>query len=129
MDRPDPAEAVRMLDLMLAFLGDGEGWSQGTLNDGRGGRCLLGALGYIERECGVSGGPARAYLRDAIRRQPPTPVVALLSGYRLLPEGTLFATFNDSCRNFAELRAVIADARNRAQANLSCRTGSEVIAA
>jgi hypothetical protein len=37
MDQPDPAEAVRMLDLMLAFFGDGETWTHGTLSDGRGG--------------------------------------------------------------------------------------------
>ena len=59
MNQPDAAEAVRMLDLMLAFFGEGEGWSQATLNDGRGGRCLLGALDYLERECCVSGGPGR----------------------------------------------------------------------
>jgi hypothetical protein len=57
----------------------------------------------------------------------PDPVVALLSGYRLLPKGTLFATFNDSCRNFAELRAVIAGARDRAQADLSCHTASAAL--
>jgi hypothetical protein len=129
MDQPDPAEAVRMLDLMLAFFGDGEGWSQGRLNDGRGGRCLLGALDTIERECGVSGAAAGAYLRDAIRRQPPTPLIALLADYRLRPEGTLFATFNDSCGNFVELRAVIADARDLAQADLACHTVSEAFAA
>jgi hypothetical protein len=37
MDQPDPAEAFRMLDLMLAFFGDGETWTHGTLSDGRGG--------------------------------------------------------------------------------------------
>jgi len=46
MDYPDPAQAVRMLELMLAFFGNGERWSRGTLNDGRGGRCLLGALQF-----------------------------------------------------------------------------------
>ena len=40
----EPAEAVRMLDLLLAFFGDGEAWTQGTLHDGRGSRCLDGAL-------------------------------------------------------------------------------------
>ena len=118
MDQPDPAEVVRMLDLVLAFFGDGEGWTRGTLNDGRGGRCLLGALQYIECECRVGGASASRYLRDAIRRRPQTPEIALLSGYRLLPDGCLFAAFNDNCGNFAELRAVIADARGRAQADL-----------
>jgi len=129
MRQPDPAEAVRMLELMLAFFGDGEGWSRGTLNDGRGGRCLLGALQYIECECRVSGASAGAYLRDAIRCRPPTAHIALLSLYRLLPEGSLFAAFNDSCRNFAELRTVIADARDRAQADLSSHTVREALVA
>jgi hypothetical protein len=31
MDRPDPAEAVRMLELVLAFCGDWEGWARDTL--------------------------------------------------------------------------------------------------
>jgi hypothetical protein len=35
MDQPDAAEAIRMLDLVLAFFGDGETWARGTLNDGR----------------------------------------------------------------------------------------------
>jgi len=129
MHQPDPAEAVRMLDLMLAFFGDGEGWSRGTLNDGRGGRCLLGALQYIECECRVSGASAGAYLRDAIRRRPPTAHSALLSLYRLLPDGYLFAAFNDSCGNFAELRAVIVEARDRAQADRARDAASEPLAA
>jgi hypothetical protein len=56
-------------------------------------------------------------------------MIALLSGYLLLPEGTLFAAFNDSCGNFAELRAVIADARDRAQADLACRTSADAVTA
>ena len=40
----EPAQAVRMLDLLLAFFGDGEAWTRGTLHDGRGSRCLDGAL-------------------------------------------------------------------------------------
>jgi hypothetical protein len=128
MDQPDPAEAVRMLDLMLAFFGDGEGWTRGTLNDGRGGRCLLGALQYIESEYRVSGASASFCLRAAIRRTPQTPKIALLSGYRIIPDGCLFAALNDSCGNLAELRAVIADARARAQADLSCHASREAIA-
>jgi hypothetical protein len=59
---------------------------------------------------------------------PPTAQTALLSVYRLLPVGHLFPAFNDSCGNFAELRAVIVDAHDRAQADLSC-TVSEALAA
>ena len=73
-----------------------------------------------ECECRVSAASAGAYLRDAIAPNPP---IALLSGCRLLPDGRPFPAFNDSCGNFAVLRAVIVDARERAQANLSCRIG------
>jgi hypothetical protein len=125
MDQPDPAEAVRMLDLMLAFFGDGEGWSRGTLNDGRARRCMLGALEYLERECRISGAAANPYLHDAIRRRSPTPMIALLAGYRLLPDGLLISAFNDGCGNFAEIRAVIAEARDRAQADLSCSLSAD----
>jgi hypothetical protein len=39
MPERDPAEAVRMLDLLLAFFGEGgERWARRTFNDGRGGR-------------------------------------------------------------------------------------------
>jgi len=89
----------------------------------------LARSSFIECECSVSGTAAGAYLREAIRRRPQTPVVELISGYRLLPEGYLFAAFNDNCGNFAELRAVIVDARDRAQADLSCHATSEAIAA
>lgn len=119
MDQPDPAEAVRMLDLVLAFFGGGETWARRTTNDGRGGRCLLGALRYIESECRVSGASAGAYLRDAIRHPAPALEMTLLTGLRFLPDDDLFPIFNDTCSSFAVLRAVIADARNRAQADLS----------
>jgi hypothetical protein len=112
MDQPGPAEAIRMLDLMLAFFADGGTWTRGTLNDGRGGRCLLGALQYVERECRLGGASAGFYLRDAIRSHPPTPEIALLSGLRFASSEHLFAAFNDSCRDFAELRAVIEDAHS-----------------
>jgi hypothetical protein len=48
---------------------------------------------------------------------------------RLFPDHDLFPVFNDTCRSFAVLRALILDARNRAQADLSRHTASEAIAA
>jgi hypothetical protein len=56
----------------FSFFGDGEAWTRHTLSDGGGGRCLVGALEYIQRECRVSAAAANAYLRDAIRYPAPT---------------------------------------------------------
>jgi hypothetical protein len=129
MDHPDPAEAVRMLDLILAFFGDGEGWTRGALNDGRGGRCLLGALQYIECECRVSGASAGAYPRDAIRHPAPGLEMTVLPGLGFLPDADFFPVVNDTSSSFVFLRAVIAEARDRAQADLSCRASADALAA
>jgi hypothetical protein len=118
-----------LLDLLLAFFGDGETWARRTLNDGRGGRCLDGALQYIEREGRVSANPAAAYLRDAISHPAPALETFILSGLRFVPDADMFPIFNDTCPTFAVLRAVIADARARAEADLSCHASREAIAA
>jgi hypothetical protein len=101
----------------------------GYSHDGRGGRCLIGALHYIQRECRVSGAAAKAYLCDAIRHPAPTLKNKVLSGLRFLPDVHLLPTFNDYSRNFGLIRAVIEDARDRAQADLSRRRASEPLAA
>jgi hypothetical protein len=123
----DPAEAIRMLDLLLVFFGDGEGWARHTLNDGRGGRCLLGALECLERECHVSCAAAGDYLRDAIRRRPPPP--ELLPFLALRFTAIVLWGFNDMSTNFADVRAVILEARALAQADLSRPATAEPIAA
>jgi hypothetical protein len=119
-----------MLELLLAFFGDGECWIQRTRHDGSGRRCLLGALRHIEQECRIDDAAARGYLRDAIRHRPPlTPLAALLSDMRFLPEDTLLSVFNDGCGNFREVRAVIIDALALAQAELPGAASAERIPA
>jgi hypothetical protein len=88
-----------------------------------------GRSNTIQRECRVSAAAANAYLRDAIGYPAPTLENTVLSGLRFLPDVHLLPTFNDTCRTFPVLRAVIVDARARAQADLSCRAASEAIAA
>ena len=113
----------------FSFLGDGEAWTRHTLNDGGGGRWLVGAVEYIQRECRVSAAPANAYLRDAIGYPAPTLENTVLCGLRFLPDVHLLPTLQRYLPNFRRSQGVIVDARARAQADLSCRAASEAIAA
>jgi len=128
MDARDPAEAVEVLDLLLKFLGDGERWVKGRLSDRRGNRCLIGALDFVSSHHGMKGDAAERYLADEI-----SPAVACndavgdcarfraslrraLSGGRYRISETVLrrdslSDFNDWCRDFSELRALILQAR------------------
>jgi hypothetical protein len=92
-------DTVRFLDLLLDYFTDGTRWNQGDLDDGRGRRCLVGAIHHLRRVHQVSSGAVESLLREAL---PP--------GDRHL------ASFNDRCANIAELRALIRNARTRAAA-------------
>jgi len=128
MDARDPAEAVEVLDLLLKFFGDGERWVKGRLSDRRGNRCLIGALDFVSSHHGMKGDAAERYLADEI-----SPAVACddavgdcarfraslrraLSGERYRISETVLrrdslSDFNDGCRDFSELRALILQAR------------------
>ena len=128
MDARDPAEAVEVLDLLLKFFGDGERWVKGRLSDRRGNRCLIGALDFVSSHHGMKGDAAERYLADEI-----SPAVACddavgdcarfraslrraLSGGRYRISETVLrrdslSDFNDGCRDFSELRALILQAR------------------
>lgn len=91
----DPNEAVQMLDLLLDFFADGAHWARGRFDDGQGGRCLIGALGYLQRKHHVASSGAAHFLKEA------------MPGRQL---GLIY--FNDHrCRSFANLRSVILEAR------------------
>ena len=125
MDVHDPAEAVEVLDLLLKFFGDGERWVKGRLSDRRGNRCLVGALDFVSShhaiqsdaaERAVSGG--RNFRREGLQRrwrglgqvpsQPsPSFVRGTVSGQRDCPSQGQFSDFNDRCKDFSELRALI----------------------
>ena len=131
MDARDPAEAVEVLDLLLKFFGDGERWVRGRLSDRRGNRCLVGALDFVSSHRAMKGDAAERYLaaeisaaaacdddsedsarfRASLRRA--------LSGGRYRLSETVFrrdslSDFNDRCKDFAELRGLILQAREAA---------------
>ena len=131
MDARDPAEAVEVLDLLLKFFGDGERWVRGRLSDRRGNRCLVGALDFVSSHRAMKGDAAERYLaveisaaaacdddsedsarfRASLRRA--------LSGGRYRLSETVFrrdslSDFNDRCKDFAELRVLILQAREAA---------------
>jgi hypothetical protein len=132
MDTRDPAEAVDVLNLLVKFFGDGERWIKGRWSDRRGNCCLVGALDFVSGHHSINGDAAERYLADAIsgerdrriRRHENGEDYARLraglrralrgEGYRasetLLRRDSL-SDFNDGCQDFAELRALIAQAR------------------
>jgi hypothetical protein len=117
----NPAEAVEVFDLLLQFFGNGERWVRGRLSDRRGNRCLSSHHGvkgdeaerYLENEiftasaCNDASEDC-ARFRAGLRRA--------LSGGRYRVSDTVLrrdslSDFNDGCQDFAELRALILQAR------------------
>jgi hypothetical protein len=128
MGARDPADAVEGMDLLLNFFGDGERWVKGRLSDRRGNRCLVGALNFVSSHHGMKGEGAERYLADEISAAGDcnnaggdcarirASVRRALSGGRyrvseaVLRRDTL-SDFNGGCKEFAELRALILQAR------------------
>jgi len=128
MGARDPAEAVEVLDLLLKFFGDGERWVKGRLSDRRGNRCLIGALDFVTSHHGMKGDAAERYLADEISlavacndavgdcaRFRASLRRALSGGRYRISETVLrrdsLSDFNDGCKDFSELRALIFRAR------------------
>jgi hypothetical protein len=128
MGASDPAEAVEVLDLLLKFFGNGERWVRGRLSDRRGNRCLVGALEFVSSHHGVKGDAAERYLEDEISpasacndasedcaRFRASLRRALSGGRYRVSEAVLrrdsLSDFNDGCKDFAELRTLIVQAR------------------
>src|SRR5262249_28275168 len=128
MDVSDPAEAVEVLDLLLKFFGNGERWVRGRLSDRRGNRCLVGALDFVSSHHGVKGDAAERYLENEIASASACNDASedcarfraglrrALSGGRYRVSETVLrrdglSDFNDRCKGFAELRALILQAR------------------
>ena len=131
MHARDRAEAVEVLNLLLKFFGDGKRWIKGRFSDRRGNCCLVGALDFVSGHHAIKGEAAERYLADAIsdererrvRYQNGEDYARLRAalrramrgeGYRasesLLRRDSL-SDFNDGCNDFAELRALIVQAR------------------
>lgn len=128
MGARDPAEAVEVLDLILTFFGDGEGWVKGRLGDRRGNRCLVGALDFVSSHHGTNGDAAERYLADEISAAGDcngageecarfrASLRRALSGERYRVSETVrrrdsLSDFNDGCEHFAKLRTLILRAR------------------
>ena len=102
MPEAETGKAVRVLDLLLEYFGEqGERWTRDRYDDGDGRRCLVGALSYLRGKHRIPSESAECFLHEAIKQGLP---------YR---RGGL-VYFNDRCRSFAELRAVIVEARTLA---------------
>ena len=128
MGARDPAEAVEVLDLLLKFFGDGERWVKGRLSDRRGNRCLVGALDFVSSHHAIRSDGAERYLADEISnagdcndaggdcaRFRASLRRALSGGRCRVSEPVLrrdnLSDFNDACKDFSELRALIRQAR------------------
>jgi hypothetical protein len=128
MSARDPTEAVEVLDLLLKFFEDGERWVKGRLSDRRGNRCLVGALDFVSSHHAIQTDAAERYLSDEISpaaacndaggdcaRFRASLRGALSAGQYRVSETVLrrdsLSDFNDGCEDFAELRAVILQAR------------------
>jgi hypothetical protein len=97
MSEGKSGDPVQFLDLLLDYFADGARWQQGDLDDGRGRRCLVGAIHYLRCRHQLPSRSAEGLLQEA------------------LPPGQVhLALFNDRCADIAELRALILRARNRA---------------
>jgi len=131
MDARDPAGAVEVLDLLLKFFGDGERWVRGRLSDRRGYRCLVGALDFVSSHRAIKGDAAESYLADEISAAAAcdddsedsarfrASLRRALSGGRYRVSETVLrrdslSDFNDRCKDFAELRVLILQAREAA---------------
>jgi hypothetical protein len=132
MHARDPAEALEVLNLLLKFFGDGERWIKGRFSDRRGNCCLVGALDFVSGHHAIKGDGAEQYLADAIfdergrqirRHENGEDYVRLRAGLRRAMRGQWYraseallrrdslSDFNDGCEDFAELRALIVQAR------------------
>jgi hypothetical protein len=104
MPQAKNGDPVQFLNLLLEYFADGARWHQGDLDDGRGRRCLVGAIHYLRRKHQIVSGAAESLLQEA------------------LPLGHChLALFNDGCANIAELRRLIVKARTLAVATAEHR--------
>jgi hypothetical protein len=102
MPETETGQAVQVLDLLLEYFGDqGERWTRDRYDDGDGRRCLVGALSYLRGKHRLPSESAECFLHEAMKQVPPHRRGGLVY-------------FNDRCRNFAELRSVIVEARTLA---------------
>jgi len=132
MHARDPAEAAEVLNLLLNFFGDGERWIKGRFSDRRGNCCLVGALDFVKGRHAIKGDAAERYLAAALSDERGRRIrchengedyAGLRAALRRAMRGEWYrasetllrrdslSDFNDGCKDFAELRALIVQAR------------------
>lgn len=108
MPKRNPEKAVQMLDMLLEFFGeDGQRWIRGAWNDPHGNRCLVGVMTHLRKVMNLKSSTAGTYLRRVL----PVPV-----GLFRTMRHSRIQEFNDECPSFKEVKAVILEARDLAQA-------------
>lgn len=102
-DGRQPCLEIQIIDKALEVLGPkGEQWIQGKSSDRRGGRCLMGAIGYAKRQLGVKGDRTASLVFAALYSLPQ---------HRNRIE--YIENFNDKQgRTFDEIAALLVHARN-----------------
>lgn len=128
MSAGDPAETIRVFDLLLKFFGNGERWVKGRLSDRRGKCCLVGALDFVSSHYAIKAEAAERYLADEISAAGDgnghiEDCAKFRAGLRRAMAGKWHRTseailrrdslsdFNDGCKGFTELRGLILQAR------------------
>jgi hypothetical protein len=112
-DQTSALNAMRMLDLLQQFFGpNGEHWLQYGFRDRRERRCLVAAIAHLRRKHRIRGDGTSWFICEVIRfRHPALSATSLCEAQ--LRDRLMF--FNDHrCKSFAELRAVLTEARVRA---------------
>jgi hypothetical protein len=99
---PDPAAAIRMLDMVEELFDGGRRWIKGRLSDRKGNHCLVGAIGHLRRTHGIRRDETEKYLKCAL------PLIATR-----LPYPTI-ESFNDSASSYVAIKSLLKRARARA---------------
>jgi hypothetical protein len=97
--------AVRFLDLLLEFFADGRRWIRGRYENRAGNRCLVAAINYVGDTYKISAVEADTALRAAL----PEGWKRRRCFYRHRVDDLI--AFNDSRKSFAEIHALILNAR------------------
>ena len=136
-------EALEVLNLLLKF-GDGERWIKGRLSDRCGKCCLVGALDFVSSHHAIKGDAAERYLAEAIsdetsrRHENDEDYARLQAALRRAIQGEGYqasetvlrrdslSDFNDACSDFAELRALIVEARATAMKDAEPRPAARL---
>jgi hypothetical protein len=100
-DARQPCAEVRVIDKALELLGpNGEHWTQGISKDREGNRCIMGAVRSAKRMLRIKGDQTIRIILTALGGDP---------RYRPID---IIIDYNDSDREFEEIAALLAHARN-----------------